>query len=584
VALPADLNQEVDLSVIGFRRKMKASTLQALQQSRQGGAAKLPGAGARKTEARRGAEARGVWRAQVARIAQLQGVQSGVRFAPWPIKSFRSKRTRHRRPAADARLTPGHASFRAPAGRSRSTAATAAWWRLARRGARAAVGSIGAVKTTSLKRFGTTAVFATLPVNTLPAAGVDTPVAISAGSSGKFVGVGVAAPAQAGINTVTLAAPFKQREVLNQFSAAFSDYAKIWTDPHAAASVHITPVDFPLAAAAAAARIQVDPTRVVPARISSLLTLAESPLKLDKLTGLPVSPFVGLRLSELADSALRYAIPRTFDRVMAYPRLDMPTYEYLARYDKNVFLPGVDQIPQDFILLLQTNLRFIESFMVGLNHDGARTQARFSYRQRGTPFRRFWTPAAAQRDTPPTDIDLFICGTAPFVSAISTVTARMGKTGWCCWYAPVQRFPNTIVYANQKGPTIPCSNRSPPTRRTSSSAADVYGRLEPVVFFGFPIRRALPQWCFVLAEHDRTAFRLRRTVAGQGALKSGPGGAKDSSSWKDAIADLTVAPGQHFSLQQMLNDQPLTGPGSVRFEPRRESPASCTAVPRLLHR
>ena len=92
------------------------------------------------------------------------------------------------------------------------------------------------------------------------------------------------------------------------------------------------------------------------------------------------------------------------------------------------------------------------------------------------------------------------------------------------------------------------------------------GRLEPdVVFFGFPITEEhYHEWCFVLEEHmTEPRFGFDEQVAGRKArLKSGPGGTKDSSSWKDADwADLlTVAPGQHFSLQQMLNAPAAHGP------------------------
>ena len=54
---------------------------------------------------------------------------------------------------------------------------------------------------------------------------------------------------------------------------------------------------------------------------------------------------------------------------MAAPELDVPIYEYLARLDPNRFLPGVGEIPEDAITLLETNPRFIESVMVGLNSE-----------------------------------------------------------------------------------------------------------------------------------------------------------------------------------------------------------------------
>src|SRR5437762_4213004 len=55
-------------------------------------------------------------------------------------------------------------------------------------------------------------------------------------------------------------------------------------------------------------------------------------------------------------------------------------------------MTGLDQLPQDSVTLARTNERFIESFMVGANHEMARTLLFNEYPtdQRGTYFRQFW--------------------------------------------------------------------------------------------------------------------------------------------------------------------------------------------------
>jgi len=67
-------------------------------------------------------------------------------------------------------------------------------------------------------------------------------------------------------------------------------------------------------------------------------------------------------------------------------------YEALTELGSELFLPNVGLIPQNSITLLETNQVFIESYMVGLNHEFARELLWREYPtdQRGTYFRQFW--------------------------------------------------------------------------------------------------------------------------------------------------------------------------------------------------
>ncbi|MCK4375466.1 MAG: hypothetical protein KAX19_09060, partial [Candidatus Brocadiae bacterium] len=58
-------------------------------------------------------------------------------------------------------------------------------------------------------------------------------------------------------------------------------------------------------------------------------------------------------------------------------------------------LPGLDTVPQNTLGLVRTNQRFLESYMVGLNHEMARELLWREYPtdQRGTYFRQFWDVA-----------------------------------------------------------------------------------------------------------------------------------------------------------------------------------------------
>jgi hypothetical protein len=77
---------------------------------------------------------------------------------------------------------------------------------------------------------------------------------------------------------------------------------------------------------------------------------------------------------------------------MAYPRIDEPMYRPLVALGSDLFLPNVGLIPQNSISLLETNQPFIESYMVGLNHEFARELLWREYPtdQRGSYFRQFW--------------------------------------------------------------------------------------------------------------------------------------------------------------------------------------------------
>ncbi len=85
-------------------------------------------------------------------------------------------------------------------------------------------------------------------------------------------------------------------------------------------------------------------------------------------------------------------IGETFVEPMAYPIFDTPMYEPLTKPSAELFLPNLNLIEQNSITLLETNQKFIESYMVGLNHEFARELLWREYPtdQRGSYFRQFW--------------------------------------------------------------------------------------------------------------------------------------------------------------------------------------------------
>ena len=92
--------------------------------------------------------------------------------------------------------------------------------------------------------------------------------------------------------------------------------------------------------------------------------------------------------------AVRKAAPSadSTDLIRFAPEFPQPMYEPLRDYFQGMLLPGLDQVPPNTIALLETNQKFIEAYMVGLNHEMSRELLWREYPtdRRGTYFRQFW--------------------------------------------------------------------------------------------------------------------------------------------------------------------------------------------------
>lgn len=83
------------------------------------------------------------------------------------------------------------------------------------------------------------------------------------------------------------------------------------------------------------------------------------------------------------------------DLILAAPDFPTPMYRALAELSQEWLLPGLERVPPNTLSLLESNTRFIEAFMVGLNHEMSRELLwrGFPTDQRGTYFRQFWDPS-----------------------------------------------------------------------------------------------------------------------------------------------------------------------------------------------
>ena len=145
------------------------------------------------------------------------------------------------------------------------------------------------------------------------------------------------------------------------------------------------PLDPPQAPALALATLKttlmarLDPATTVPKRTLSLLTFAVH------LVWKPADPL---------------------EPIMAAPSFPQPMYAPLRDLSPDYVLPGVEFIQPDTLGLLQTNPRFIEGYMAGLNFEMARQLLWNDYPtdQRGSYFRQFWDVSAyVPQPTDPTD-------------------------------------------------------------------------------------------------------------------------------------------------------------------------------------
>lgn len=84
--------------------------------------------------------------------------------------------------------------------------------------------------------------------------------------------------------------------------------------------------------------------------------------------------------------------PEKMFPAIAYPDFEDPMYRKLNDISSELLLPNVKLIPPNTISLLKTNQKFIESYMVGLNHEMGRELLWREYLtdERGSYFRQFW--------------------------------------------------------------------------------------------------------------------------------------------------------------------------------------------------
>ena len=239
---------------------------------------------------------------------------------------------------------------------------------------------------------------------------------------------------------------------------------------------------------------------------------APAPLRLDALRDAAVAQLTPLRVMSSRLEKLIIKAPEAgpqvdpFDPLLATPELERPMYETLRDLFPGLMLPGLNEVDDNTVALLITNARFVEAFLIGLNHELGRELLwrGFPTRSRTTYFRRFWDRrgqpgiSSMPNDIPPiADWKTQRLGQIAHSSEGQAVVLVRGEL--------TRRYPNATFYL---GEAVTVGGGSKLTLGTREMHPQFRGRLaHDLLFFGFGISDAAvkgdashPGWYFVIQE------------------------------------------------------------------------------------
>jgi hypothetical protein len=268
---------------------------------------------------------------------------------------------------------------------------------------------------------------------------------------------------------------------------------------------------------------KLDPKITVPARIKGRFTSGSGRMP----SWMPPGWFDDLRI----------------EPVMAHPRFRYPMYEPLHRYDREWMVPGLGLIQRpDMATLLVTNNRFIEAYVVGLNHEMARELLWREYPtdQRGTYFSSFWTgndELVADMHMPPWRHGALGSHVDPALDGQLVFLVRGDL---------IRRYPGVVAHAAGEA----SSDRGIPVFEAGSPVKTLFHiHLPPnVLLVGFALTRARittpgEKWWFTLSENP-TEPRFGLDPSRDGAIS------RDNLVWTDFGVD---APGKFLDATRHTN-------------------------------
>jgi hypothetical protein len=231
------------------------------------------------------------------------------------------------------------------------------------------------------------------------------------------------------------------------------------------------------------ARIAIEPAQAPLLNVAHLRAALELQME-------PRRTLVPLAQSIIAMSETATVTPPTntgivpIEPIMTAPKFPQPMYESLRDLSQELLLPGLETVEPNSVLGLETNSRFVEAYLVGLNFEMGRELLWRGYPtdQRGTYFDRFWDSRASggAADVHPIhgwlDRPLGDPQTAPagdrFVMLIRSALLR--------------RYPSAVIYAAKA--LRPNGVRKPSQSPDDEEHPVFRGSMQPdVTFFGFDL-------------------------------------------------------------------------------------------------
>jgi hypothetical protein len=219
------------------------------------------------------------------------------------------------------------------------------------------------------------------------------------------------------------------------------------------------------------------------------------------------------------------------------PNFPQPAFEPLRKLSNDWVIPGLDEMPFNSICLLESNDRFIEAYLAGMNFELGRELLwnGIPTDQRGTYFRQFWDHSSAltasgQLPDPQAryDIDVMTHWTQPLGENPNPVGMAAGSLFLLIRGDLLHRYPKAQLYVTKAiiGPdgkhAFPDVDASPPPQEKYPLFS---GTLPiDVAFFAFDLPYAeaygdpndptKPGWYFVLQEHAaETRFGFEAAAA-----------------------------------------------------------------------
>jgi hypothetical protein len=193
--------------------------------------------------------------------------------------------------------------------------------------------------------------------------------------------------------------------------------------------------------------------------------------------------------------------------ILDAPEFPQAMYEAVRDLSQDFLFPGLEHVLPDTVALLETNSKFVESFLVGLNTEMSRELLWRNYPtdQRGTYFRHFWDTSSSPNPSDDTDdIDMI----SQWGDRKLGQNASAGEQLVLLIRSELlRRYPNSVIYA-VKAEKVETGNlsRKDLSRKPEDERHPLFrGTLKPdVTFLGFNLTKeeaiAEPGWFFVIQQ------------------------------------------------------------------------------------